>query len=313
MTFAPAGDESAPTSRAARAIRAPRLAQRRLVWFGVFLAPFLILFVVFLAFPIASTAVLSLQRKDGLAEGTYVGLKNYVAAIADPRMQKATWNTAILVGASLFVLLPCAFALALALNSSRVRFRAFFRVVFFLPAACSAVAASMIWLVVLEDQSGALNGVLGLLGVPKVGWLTTAAFVLPSIFLVSLWRWTGYNALFFLAGLQTIPGDLIDAARVDGASSRQTIQHVVLPLLRPIMLVVVVLAIIGSVQLFAEPRLLTKGTGGPDQNALTLAMLMYDVAFRQLRFGYGAAIAYVAVIGAVSASVAAYGLLRSRA
>jgi ABC-type sugar transport system permease subunit len=294
-------------------VRLGRPGPRRVFWFGAFLAPFLVLFVVFLAYPILNTAILSFQHKEGLGgSSVFVGLDNYIAVLGDPRMQKATRNTVLLIGASLFIALPCAYGLALALNSRRVRFRGLFRVVFFLPAASSAVAASMIWLVMLEDQAGAVNGVLGLVGIPKIGWLTTAAFVLPSVFLVSLWRWTGYNALYFLAGLQTIPAELMDAARVDGASFWQTTRHVVLPLLRPIILVVVVLAIIGCVQLFAEPRLLTKGTGGPGESALTLAMLMYDVAFRQLRFGYGAAVAYVAVIGAIAASIAAFSVLRSR-
>jgi ABC-type sugar transport system permease subunit len=117
--------------------------------------------------------------------------------------------------------------------------------------------------------------------------------------------------LYFLAGLQTIEPELVEQAQVDGATFRQIVRHIYLPLLKPIMLVVAILAIIGSAQLFAEPWLITKGTGGPGQGGLTMAMLIYDVAFRQLRFGYGAAIAYMLVIGVVASSLVAYAVLRT--
>ena len=278
------------------------------LWSYVFLAPFLILFAVFLLYPIVDTLLLSLQKKNGIGvAGAFVGLDNYVALLRDPRFLTAARNTIVLAAASLFVLLPCAFALALALNSRRVFARGGLRLVFFLPAATSAVVAAMIFLVILEEQVGVINTVLDY----RVPWLTSGALILPSVFLVIFWKWTGYNSLYFLAGLQTIDPDLVEAAQVDGATFRQVVRHIYLPLLKPITLVVVILAIIGSAQLFAEPWLITKGTGGPGQGALTMAMLIYDVAFRQLRFGYGAAIAYMLVIGVVASSLVAYALLRS--
>lgn len=277
-------------------------------WAYVFLAPFLILFAVFLLYPIIDTLVLSLQRKNGIGvAGTFVGLDNYAALLRDPRFFIAARNTLVLAAASLFVLLPCAFALALALNSKRVLVRGGLRLLFFLPAATSAVVAAMIFLVIFEEQVGVINTVLD----SRVPWLTSGTLILPSVFLVIFWKWTGYNSLYFLAGLQTIEPDLVEAAQVDGASFRQVVRHIYLPLLKPIILVVVILAIIGAAQLFAEPWLITKGTGGPGQGALTIAMLIYDVAFRQLRFGYGAAIAYMLVIGVVASSLVAYAALRS--
>lgn len=277
-------------------------------WSYVFLAPFLILFAVFLLYPIVDTLVLSLQRKNGLGvAGTFVGLNNYIALLRDPRFLTAARNTIVLAAASLFVLLPCAFALALALNSRRVAARGGLRLLFFLPAATSAVVAAMIFLVIFEEQVGVINTVLDF----QVPWLTSSTLILPSVFLVIFWKWTGYNSLYFLAGLQTIEPDLVEQAQVDGASFRQIVRHIYLPLLKPILLVVVILAIIGSAQLFAEPWLITKGTGGPGQGGLTLAMLIYDVAFRQLRFGYGAAIAYMLVIGVVGSSLVAYAVFRS--
>jgi ABC-type sugar transport system permease subunit len=277
-------------------------------WFYVFLAPFLILFAVFLLFPIGDTLLLSLQQKNGLGvAGTFVGLENYAALLGDPRFLTAARNTIVLAVASLFVLLPCAFALALALNSRRVWGHGGLRLLFFMPAATSAVVAAMIFLVILEEQVGVINTVIDY----RIPWLTSSTLILPSVFMVIFWKWTGYNSLYFLAGLQTIEPELVEQAQVDGATFRQIVRHIYLPLLKPIMLVVAILAIIGSAQLFAEPWLITKGTGGPGQGGLTMAMLIYDVAFRQLRFGYGAAIAYMLVIGVVASSLVAYAVLRT--
>ena len=277
-------------------------------WSYVFLAPFLILFAIFLLYPIIDTLILSLQKKNGLGiAGVFVALDNYLALLRDPRFFAAARNTILLAAASLFVLLPCAFALALALNSKRVFARGGLRLLFFMPAATSAVVAAMIFLVLYEEQVGVINTTLNF----RVPWLTSSTLILPSIFLVIFWKWTGYNSLYFLAGLQTIEPELVEAAQVDGATFRQVVRHIYLPLMKPILLVVVILAIIGSAQLFAEPWLITKGTGGPGQGGLTLAMLIYDVAFRQLRFGYGAAIAYMLVIGVIAASLVAYAVFRS--
>jgi ABC-type sugar transport system permease subunit len=135
--------------------------------------------------------------------------------------------------------------------------------------------------------------------------------ILPTIYLVIFWKYVGYQALYFLAGLQTIEREIIDASLVDGANSIQVVRHILLPLIKPILLVVVVLVILGSTQLFAEPFLMTKGTGGPGQGGVTVAMVMWEAAFRQFRFGYGAAIAMVSVILSILASAVAVRLLRS--
>ncbi len=277
------------------------------IWPYIFLAPFLILFTIFLIYPIVSTLVLSLERKDGLGPGTFVGLQNYARLLADPRFAIAVRNTILITAAGIFILLPLAFLLALGLNSPRLRARTVFRLLFFLPAATSAVIVAMIGYVFYDQQYGFLNTVFG----SDIPWVSSAALILPSIFLLLLWKWTGYNAMYFLAGLQTVSPELVDAAKVDGANSVQIVRYVYLPLMKPIVLVVVVLAILGGAQTFAEPYLLTRGTGGPGQGGLTLAMMMWDAGFRQIRLGYAAAIGYVTVLGAVAASLVAARLLRS--
>jgi ABC-type sugar transport system permease subunit len=281
---------------------------RRALWPWVFLAPFLILFATFLLYPVVSTAIISFQRKDGLGPGTFIGLSNYAALLRDPRFPIAIRNSLELMLLGLFVTIPAAFLLALGLNSPRLRARALFRLIFFLPAAASAVIGAMIGYVFFDRQYGFINTQLGI----DVPWLTSGALILPTIYIVIFWKYIGYQSLYFLAGLQTIERDIIDAALVDGASWRQVVWYVLLPLIRPILLVVVVLVILGSIQIFAEPFLMTQGTGGPSQGGLTVAMMLWESAFRQFRFGYAAAIAMISVIGAIIVSLLAVRILRER-
>jgi ABC-type sugar transport system permease subunit len=280
---------------------------RSSLWPYLFLAPFLVLFTLFLLYPIANTVLYSVEKKDGFGPGTFVGLANYQALLRDPRIFTAVRNSIAFGLLGLFITVPAAFLLALGLNSRRLRGRAAFRLVFFLPAAASSVIGAMIGYVFFDRQYGFINTQLGV----DVPWLASAALILPTIYLVIFWKYVGYQSLYFLAGLQTIDREVIDAALVDGANGWQVVRHIYVPLVKPILLVVVVLVILGSAQIFAEPYLLTRGTGGPGQGGLTVAMVMWETAFRQFRFGYAAAIAMVSVIGAVLASLVAVRLLRS--
>jgi multiple sugar transport system permease protein len=286
----------------------PRPRRRRgSLWPILFLAPFLVLFTLFLLYPVVSTVLISLQKKDGLGPGTFIGLANYEALFRDPRFAIGIRNSIAFTTLGLAITVPAAFLLALGLNSPRLRARAAFRLVFFLPAAASAVIGAMIGYVFFDRQYGFINTQVGV----DIPWLSSSSLILPTIYVVIFWKYVGYQALYFLAGLQTIDREVIDAALVDGASGRQVVRYIFLPLIRPILLVVVVLVILGSAQLFAEPFLLTRGTGGPGQGGLTVAMMIWEAAFRQFRFGYAAAIAMVSVILAIIASVVAVRLLRS--
>ena len=297
MTIRPGGRALAEPSPSRR---------RRSYWPYLFLAPFLILFTVFLLYPIVNTVLISFQNKEGLGAGTFVGLDNYVRLLRDPRFFTAVRNSVVLTVASLCILVPSALGLAIGMNSRRLAGKRWFRLVFFLPAASSAVIAAMIGYVFFDQKYGFVNTQLGI----DVPWLTSAALILPTIFILIYWKWVGYSALYFLAGLQTIETEIVDAASVDGANARQLVRYIYVPMLKPIIMVVVVLVILSSVQVFAEPFLLTRGTGGPGQGGLTVAMMMWDTAFRQLRLGYGAAIGMFTVLGAVAASIVAVRLLR---
>ncbi len=280
---------------------------KRAIWPYLFLAPFLVLFAVFLLYPVVSTAVISLEKKEGLGPGTFVGLANYEALLRDPRFFIAVRNSIAFTILGLCITVPAAFLLALGLNAQRLRGKSVFRLLFFLPAAASSVIGAMIGYVFFDRQYGFINTQAGI----DVPWLSSAVLILPTIYVVIFWKYVGYQALYFLAGLQTIDREIIDAALVDGANGFQVVRYVLIPLIKPILLVVVVLVILGSAQIFAEPFLLTRGTGGPGQGALTVAMMMWEAAFRQFRFGYAAAIAMVSVFGAILASIVAVRVLRS--
>lgn len=295
------------TTQRPRSGRARSARIRRSLWPYLFLAPFLVLFSVFLLYPIVNTFLISLQEKNGFGPGTFVGLDNYARLAGDPRFAIAVRNSIALTVLGLCITVPSAFLLALALNAKRLRAKPFFRLIVFLPAASSAVIAAMIGYVFFDRQYGFVNTQLGL----DVPWLTSGSLILPTIYLIILWKYVGYQALYFLAGLQTIDRDVVDAALVDGANGLAIIRHIFLPLVKPILLVVVVLVILSSAQIFAEPFLLTRGTGGPGQGGLTVAMMMWEAAFRQFRLGYSGAIAMVSVLGAVIASIVAVRLLRS--
>jgi ABC-type sugar transport system permease subunit len=296
--------------RASRRLLAIRPQPARLGprwWPYAFLAPFLILFAIFLLYPVANTVLISFQKKDGLGPGTFAGLANYAALLHDPRFPIAARNSVVFTILGLVITIPSAFLLALGLNSRRLRARGLFRLLFFLPAAASSVIGAMIAYVFFDRQYGFINTQLGV----DVPWLSSGSLILPTIYIVILWKYVGYQSLYFLAGLQTIDKEVLDAARVDGANAVQVVRYVIVPLVKPILLVVVVLVILGSVQLFAEPYVMTKGTGGPGQGGLTIAMMIWEAAFRQFRFGYAAALAMVSVAAAILASVIAVRALRS--
>jgi ABC-type sugar transport system permease subunit len=180
-------------------------------------------------------------------------------------------------------------------------FKSFYRIVFFLPFITSFVVIALMFGLVFNNDFGLLNNGLSALGLPTVDWLRNERVALLAIILVGIWTYLGINALYFLAGLQNIPEEIIEAARVDGANRFQVFWRVTLPLLRPVILFVVVQATIFSYQIFEIPFLLTNG--GPSDATLTLAVYLYEVGFREFDRGYAAAIGYsMAIIAIVLAA-----------
>lgn len=260
-----------------------------------FALPFLLLFVVFMAGPIAVALVTSftdLRVTDirNPLSVDFVALENYGAVLADARFQKAAANTAVFVLVGVPLTMALGLAAAVGLNQGVVRFRTFFRVGFYLPVVTSIVAIAVVWRLLLGTEVGLINGILAAFGIDGPGWLTDERYALWSIIAMAAWRNLGFLMVIFLAGLQTIPGDLYEAAEVDGASKWQRFRGITLPLMRPTLLFGAVITGIGYVQFFEEVFVMTEG--GPLNSTLSLALYAYD-QFSFGNYGYTAAIAFI--------------------
>ena len=270
----------------------------------LFLLPFFLIYAVFMIYPVLAAFRLSFYESSAFGGDTFTGLANYARLLQDARYLEALRNTTVYALASIFILSPLALLVAIAIRSFVVptaTFKSFYRITFFLPFITSFVVIALMFNLVFNNEFGLLNNALSSLGLPTFNWLRDERVALLAIILVGIWTYLGINSLYFLAGLQNVPEEVVEAAAVDGASRWQTFWRVTLPLLRPVILFVVVQATIFSYQIFEIPFLLT--SGGPSDSTLTLAIYLYEVGFRQFDRGYAAAIGYsIAVIAIVLAA-----------
>ena len=268
--------------------------QQRVAW--IFVGPALGLIAVFFVLPVVSGLLLSLTDFDIYAVGQpgrarFVGLRNYAQVLASPDFLRALKNTMyfVIVGAPLAVVVSL--GAALLLNVRLVRLRSLFRTVYFAPVVTTLVAVAIVWRYLYHPKYGLLNHALGWIGLGPVDWLGDPNWSMPAIILLAVWKNFGYNMLIFVAGLQSIPDELYEAAAVDGADARQRFWHVTLPGLAPTFLFVSVTTMIGYFQLFAEPYVMTQG--GPLRSTVSLVLLMYEEGFRWWRMGVAATIAFL--------------------
>ena len=261
-----------------------------------FVTPALLLIGVFFAIPVVSAFVLSFTDFDIYSIGDFgstrfIGLKNYRDLAAMPLFWTALKNTAffVVVGGPLSA--AASLAAALMVNSKLTRFKPFFRSAFFAPWVTTLVAVALVWRYIYHPQYGLLNAALGLVGIGPIDWLGNPHWAMPSIILLSVWKNFGYNMLVFLAGLQSIPEELYEAASLDGAGAWRRFRHITLPMLGPTFVFVGVVTMIASFQIFSEPYVMTQG--GPLKSTTTLVLLMYEQGFRWWRLGLSASIAVV--------------------
>ena len=265
-----------------------------------FLLPYLLIFILFWAWPIINSFYLSFVDTRSFPNTLEPGV-NWGRLVNDPFFWQAFWNTCLILFVQVPVMLALATALAVSLDSPLLKLRAFFRFAFFAPVVVGSVAYSAVFRLLFNNQNGAVNVALGGLGLPTPDWLNTPG---PALFLIMLtvtWRWTGYNAIIILAGLQNVPLELYEAAKLDGANAWQQFWGITVPILRPILLFAFVLSVIGTMQLFTEPFLITQG--GPGNATLTLGVYLYEQGFRNFNFGYASAIGYTIALLAVLFSV----------
>lgn len=280
----------------------PLLGPRRGLWHDIvrsrwpylFIAPFYILFVIFFLYPIVLSFFLSFCDWTGLGDIKFVGWQNFERLAQDERFRDSMLNGVYLFFMYVPIMTFLALVLAVILNSRRVRGFQFFRTLIFMPYITNMVAAGFAFRLLLTQQNGLVNIVLGLVGIAPVPWLEDQWWARVSLGLLVIWAWLGYNMVLMLAGLQTIPSELNEAALIDGANPIQSFLHVTVPLMRPVILFSVILSTIGSFGLFPEVRSLfysTQGVG-PMNATITPILAIYRQAFDNHRLGYAAAMSY---------------------
>jgi len=281
-----------------------------------FLAPALLLLGLFFFVPAVASLVLSLSDFDIYAIATpgavrFVGLRNYADLLRNPLFWTALGNTLyfVLVGGPLSV--GVSLAAALALDAPLVRFKGFFRTVYFAPVVTTLVAVAVIWKYLYDPRFGLLNYGLHLLGISGPDWLGNPRLAMPSLIIMTVWKNFGYNMIIFIAGLQAVPTELYDAARVDGAGPWQRFRNVTLPTLVPTFVFVSVTTMIGYCQLFSEPYVMTQG--GPLHATLSLVLFMYQEGFRWWHMGFAAAVSFVLFVLTLLGTVAQLRLRREAA
>ena len=275
-----------------------------------FVAPALVVIAVFFVLPVLAALVISFTDFDlyalaDLRNLRFVHVRNYVRLLETPLFWQAFGNTLYFVVVGVPISIAASLGTALLLSSPLAHFKAFFRTALFAPVVTTLVAVAVIWRYLLSTRYGMINYALEHIGIGPIDWLGDPHWAMPAIILFAVWKSFGYNMVILLAGLQSIPSDLYEAARVDGASALQRFAQVTMPMLAPILAVVSILTVAGYFQLFAEPYVMTQG--GPLRSTVSVLYFMYEEGFRWWNLGYASAVAFLLflVIFAVSA-----GLLR---
>ncbi|MDX3662141.1 sugar ABC transporter permease [Streptomyces sp. ID05-26A] len=262
----------------------------------LYVAPFFVIFAAFGLFPLVYTAWVSLHEWDIAGQGGFVGLDNYTTLFGDPDFWNATFNT---IGMLVLATVPQLFgALVLAsLLNQKLRGLTFLRMGVLLPIVTSVAAVGIVFSQIFDRDAGMANGLLGLVGVSPVDWHADKWSSWTAIATMVNWRWTGYNALIYLAAMQAVPKDLYEAATVDGASKVRQFFSITVPNIRPAILFTVIMSTIAGMQLFTEPLIFAQGgfaiSGGSLRQFQTVSMFMFEKAFRDFDYGYGSAVAWV--------------------
>lgn len=302
--------DSVTTGRTAARPRAARSLGRRLqrpgAWFAL---PAAALFAVFFAYPLVVSLWQSFFSTRGGAS-TWVGLDQYARLFGDPLVLTSLGNAGLILVVQVPIMIGTALLLAYTLNQTWLKFRTGFRLIYFLPAVTTLVAYSVVFRVMLATDGGAVNQLIGLFGIAPVDWLNDELWARVALIASITWRWTGYNMVILLAGLQSIPAEQYEAARVDGAGRWATFSKVIVPQLRPAIVFTTITSTIGALQLFDENVILTGG--GPNNATLTPVLYLYKVGFQQFDPGYASAIAWLLVLLTGIISIVQFRLLREK-
>lgn len=275
----------------------------------VFVLPFVAIFLAFSVYPLIFTARLSFTNWRGSGTAEWVGWDNYTYLLSSPAFWESIGNSAVLWLLIVPAQMVVGVVVAVLLDSAKLRLRGLYRVAFIVPFVTPLVAVAQIWVVVFDQGYGAVNAVLGSLGLPDVGWLTTSEWAKPTLALLFLWKTTGFIVIILLSGLQSIDASLYEAAGIDGASRGRKLWSITIPLLRRTMMFAVVLQTLAVFQMFAEPFVVTQG--GPYGSTTTAGYFLYNHITRA-DLGTGAANSFLLVILVMALSLVFVRLLRAK-
>jgi len=254
----------------------------------VFLLPFIITFFLFFVFPILDTFVMSFQKVSP-SGNTFRGLKNY-KTLMNPIFFKALKNSAFYTVVTLCLMIPIPMVLAVILDSRYIRGKTAFRGIMFIPALTSVVVAGTIFRLIFGELPGSFgNEILALIGKPPVVWLRKQSTIWVALFMLCLWRWTGVNMMYYLAGLQQIPTDLYESAEIDGASAWQQFLKITVPMLKDTSVYVLTISIYGGMAMFTETYILFNGNKSPNNMGLTIVGYLYRMGWEQNNIGLASA------------------------
>lgn len=259
-------------------------------WF--FIAPFLLLFLTFTAYPLVKSMTLSLHQTFGPRATRFVGIDNFRFLLADPLFWKALRNTAVFTAGSIFLQLPLSLGLAMLLNRPGIKGRALFRLIFFSPSLVGLVFVAMMFSLIFEKHTGLLNVALNRAFGFNIDYPWLQEHVMLALIIAALWMYVGFNMVYFLAALQNVSKELLEAAEIDGAGPVSRFFNITLPAISPIGSFVVLLSLIGGFQLFELPYILLNG-GGPNSQGLTIVMYLFQTGFETSDLGYASAIGWV--------------------
>jgi len=262
----------------------------------IFVAPALIVLGLFFFLPVLAALAMSLTDFDlyalsDFANLRFVGLRNYGQLLGEPLFWKALGNTLYFVVLGVPLSIGVSLGAALLVNSKLARFRNVYRTLFFAPVVTTLVAVAVVWRYIFHTRYGFLNYALSFVGIDPVDWMGDPHWAMPAIVVLAVWKNFGYNMIILLAALQSIPEDLYEAARIDGASTWRLFRHVTLPGLAPVLTLVSILTMTGYFQLFAEPYVMTEG--GPLQSTLSVLYFMYQEGFIWWSLGRASAVAFL--------------------
>ncbi|WP_051433200.1 carbohydrate ABC transporter permease [Promicromonospora kroppenstedtii] len=274
----------------------------------VFVLPFVAIFVAFSVYPMLFTLRLSFTDWRGSGAATWVGWDNYAYLLGNDMFWGSLANSAVLWLMIVPVQVVLGLLVAVLLNNAKIRMRSFYRIAFLVPFVTPLVAVAQIWVVVFDQEFGAVNGLLDLVGLPDVGWLTTSAWAKPTLALLFLWKTTGFIVIILLSGLQSIDASVYEAASIDGASRTRQLWSITVPLVRRTLMFSVVLQTLAVFQMFAEPFVVTDG--GPYNSTTTAGLHLYEHITRG-DLGTGAANSFLLVVVVMGLSLLFVRFLRT--